>query len=201
MQADPGQEKDISVEQKDVAERLSKAVAQWKEEVLPGLQNKDRPYTVGYPDFPITQLPARDGIAHGKIERSGHAPNCSFFKNWTSTNDSITWDVEVETPGKYEAVVYYTCPKTDTGSTIELSLNGSSIQGKVSKANDPPLMGAEHDRAPRKSGESLVKDFKPLRLGVVEFKQGRGLLTLRALAVKGKTVMDVRSVLLTLKTE
>ncbi|MDD4869023.1 MAG: arylsulfatase [Kiritimatiellae bacterium] len=198
MQSDPEQEKDISAEEKDVADRLSKAVAKWKEEVLPGLENKDRPYTVGYPDFPITQLPARDGIPHGNIERSGRAPNCSFFQNWISTNDSITWDVEVETPGKYEAVIYYTCPKADTGSTIEMSLNGSRIQGVVSEANDPPLLGAEHDRFPRKYGESYVKDFKPLRLGVIEFRQGRGLLTLQALKVTGKTVMDVRSILLTL---
>jgi hypothetical protein len=41
-------------------------------------------------------------------------------------------------------------------------------------------------------------DFKPLRLGNFELKQGRGLLTLRALSVPGKQVMDVRLVLLTL---
>lgn len=196
MQADPGQEKDISAERKDVADRLSKAVEQWKENVLPGIQNKDRPYTVGYPDFPITQLPARDGVSNGGIKRSSRHPNCSFFSNWTSTDDNMTWDVDVETPGKYEAVIYYTCPKSDTGSTIELSLNESRISGNVSEANDPPLLGSEHDRAPR--SESYVKDFNPLRLGVIELKQGRGLLTLRALKVTGKTVMDVRSIFLTL---
>jgi len=37
----------------------------------------------------------------------------------------------VETPGQYEAVVYYTCPAADVGATIELSLNGSRIQGVV----------------------------------------------------------------------
>ena len=55
----------------------------------------------------------------------------------------------------------------------------------------------EHDRVVR-NGESYVKDFKPLRLGVVEFKAGRGLLTLRALKVPGKQVMDVRLILLKL---
>lgn len=194
---DPGQEKDISQDKKDIADRLAKAVAKWKEDVLPGIQNKERPYTVGYPDFPITQLPARDGVPHGNIQRSAKAPNCSFFTNWTGKDDSITWDVEVETLGRYEAVVCYTCPNSDVGSIIELSLNDSRIQGVVSEANDPPLMGAENDRVQRK-GESLVKDFKPLQLGVIELKKGRGLLTLRALNIPGKTVMDVRSVVLTL---
>ena len=56
----------------------------------------------------------------------------------------------------------------------------------------------EHDRVDRK-GESYVKDFKPLKLGEFDLKPDRGALTLRALKVPGKTVMDVRMVLLTLK--
>ena len=43
-----------------------------------------------------------------------------------------------------------------------------------------------------------MKDFKPLRLGTFGLKQGRGSLTLRALSVPGKQIMDVRSVVLTL---
>ncbi|MBE3095892.1 MAG: arylsulfatase [Planctomycetes bacterium] len=197
MQADPGQDRDISKEQPEIAARLSKALAQWKEEMLPGLKNDDRPFTVGYREFPVTQLPARDGRPHGKVKRSAGAPNCSYFTNWAAAEDRITWDVQVATAGKYEAVIYYTCPQADVGSTIELSLEDSRIQATVSEANDPPLRGMEHDRVLRK-GESYVKDFKPLRLGVVEFKAGRGLLTLRALKVPGKQVMDVRLVLLTL---
>jgi hypothetical protein len=80
---------------------------------------------------------------------------------------------------------------------VELSFLDSRVQGKVSEPNDPPLRGAEHDRVPRQ-GESYVKDFKPLRLGTFELVKGRGPLTLRALSVPGKQVMDVRSVVLTL---
>ena len=222
METDPGQDHDISPQQKDETDRLSKARAEWKAELLPGLENDTRPFTVGYREFPITMLPARDGVPHGQIRRSASAPNCSYFKNWTSTNDSITWDIQVATPGTYDAVIYYTCPKTDIGSTIELSFNndpsssprearagrgprrGDSNQSKnptihqsIRKANDPPLLGAENDRVPRE-GESYVKDFKPLRLGTIRLEKGRGTLALRALAVPGKQVMDVRAVQLTL---
>jgi hypothetical protein len=145
----------------------------------------------------MTPLPARDGVSHGNVSRSASAPNCSFFKNWKRLDDRITWNIEVATAGKYEAVIYYTCPATDIGSTIELSFLDSRLQGNVSEAHDPPLRGAENDRVPRQ-GESYVKDFKPLRLGTLELSKGRGLLTLRALAVPGKQVMDVRSVMLTL---
>ena len=147
--------------------------------------------------FPVTQLPARDGVPHGNVKRSATAPNCSFFQNWTSTEDRITWDIEVATAGKYDAVIDFTCPESDIGSKVELSFNGIQVQGAVSKANNPPLRGAEHDRVPRK-GESFVKDFRPLSLGVIQLNAGQGQLTLRALEIPGKQVMDVRAVYLTL---
>ncbi len=146
----------------------------------------------------MTQLPARDGVPHGNVRRSANAPNCSFFTNWTSTDDRITWDVDVATTGRYEAVVYYTCPKADVGSRIEMSFKESKLEGRVAEAHDPPLYGTEHDRVPR-DGESLMKDFKPLRLGVMTLEKGRGPLVLRAVQVAGKQVMDVRAVSLTLQ--
>ena len=98
----------------------------------------------------------------------------SFFENWKSRDDSITWDVEVGTAGTYDAVVLYTCPQADAGSTVELSLNGSRTSAKVAEAHDPPLTGAENDRVSRK-GESYVKDFKPLQLGTLDLKPGQRL--------------------------
>jgi hypothetical protein len=46
--------------------------------------------------------------------------------------------------------------------------------------------------------ESQMKEFRPLRLGVIRLERGRGLLTLRALEIPGESVMDVRRVNLTL---
>jgi hypothetical protein len=200
MTADPEQNRDLSRQLPEIAARLSRAVAEWKRDLLVGFGQDHRPFTVGYPEFPVTQLPARDGVPHGNVRRSARAPNCSFFENWIGTDDRIAWDVEVHTQGKYDAVIYYTCREADIGSKIELTFENSRIEGVVSEAHDPPLEGAENDRVPRE-GESYVKDFRPLRLGVVELRPGRGPLTLRALTVPGKHVMDVRSVVLTLMSD
>lgn len=200
MTDDPGQLRDIAKDHKEAAARLSKAVAGWKEDLLPGLTDDDRPFPVGYPAFPTTHLPARDGVPHGNVRRSAKAPNCSFFTNWTGTDDRITWNVEVATSGEYEALVYYTCAPENVGSTIEVSFGGGRIQGQVSEAHNPPLRGKENDRTSR-GNESYVKDFKPLRLGVLRMEKGRGELTLRALSVPGKQVMDVRYVVLTLQEQ
>jgi len=196
MAPDPGQERDVSAEAPEVAAALARAVAKWREDVLP--KSKDnRPFPVGHPAFPTAYLPARDGVPSGGVKRSASAPNCSYFTNWVSTVDKITWDIEVLSAGKYEAVVHYTCPDDSVGSTVELRLNGSSVQAIVSEPHDPPLIGALFDRASR-GAESYVKDFKELRLGVLHLGKGRGDLTLRALSVRGQMVADVRAVALTL---
>jgi hypothetical protein len=177
--------------------RLREAVARWSGEVLPGLKARNRPFTVGYREFPITWLPARDGVPHGNVRRSARAPNCSYFTNWTNPDDSISWNIEVATTGRYEAVVYYTCAAGDVGSTLELDFNGSRVRAKVVEAHDPPARGAERDRVKRGS-ESYVKDFKPLKLGVVKLTKGHGPLTIRAVEVPGKHVIELRALKLTL---
>ncbi len=198
MDADPGQDRDIAKEQPEAAARLLALLAPLRKELALPSKKDDRPFTVGYPEFPLTPLPARDGEPHGGVKRSAGAPNCSFFTNWTRPEDRITWPIEVATAGTYEVTIYYTCPKADVGSTVEMSFNGSRLEGTVSEPHDPPLFGAEHDRASRGS-ESYVKDFKPMRLGRLELKAGRGELSLRALNVPATQVMDLRMVLLTLK--
>ncbi len=195
MVADPGQTTDMAGRQPEVAAKLRQAVAAWRKEVL-SKGPDERPFPVGYRQFPMTPLPARDGMPHGNVRRSAGAPNCSYFVNWTSPNDRMTWDIEVHTAGQYDVAIYYTCPPADAGSTIELSFPGSRVQGKVAPAWDPPLI-TDQDRVPRK-GESIMKEFRPLNLGTMYLEQGRGPLTLRALTVAGKQVMDARLITLTL---
>ena len=197
MNRDRRQSTDISKEQPELTAKLKEAAAAWKDELLPGLTNDDRPFPIGHAAFPLTQLPARDGVAHGNVKRSAGAPNCSFFRNWIDTDDQITWDVEVATGGRYEAVIYYACPKADIGSTIELTLGDARLRTKVTEAHDPPLTGAENDRCPRGS-ESYVKDFKPFSLGTITLKPGRGTLTLQAVEVPGGQVMEVRALMMRL---
>jgi len=196
MVADPGQTTDIASDQPGVAAKLKQAVEDWKAEVAGELGPDERPFPVGYPAFPNTTLPARDGVASGGVKRSAGAPNCSYFTEWTSLDGRITWDIEVATPGMYEAVVLYTCPAADVGSTVELTFGDSVWQGKVTDAFDPPLQTGQ-DRSPRKS-ESLVKEWRQLSLRADKVAKRRGLLTLRATQIAGGQAMDVRSVILKL---
>ena len=109
MVEDPGQTRNIAPEQPDVTARMAKAVAEWRSEVLPKRKD-DRPFPVGYAEFPRTPLPARDGIPHGGVKRSAGAPNCSYFVNWTTLDDKMTWDIDVHATGTYDVEILYVGP-------------------------------------------------------------------------------------------
>ena len=193
--ADSGQRHNVAAGNPELTARLTTAVADWKEDILPGHDKQDRPFLLGDAAYRYTQIPARDGITEGNIQRSNRFPNCSFFTNWTSLDDRIHWDVEVRQAGTYQVDLYYTCPKADLGSTIELRHGTSLLTGQITGAHDPPLAGAEHDRFTRV--ESYVKDFRSMKLGTICLQQGRDKLTLRATEIPGSQVMDFRLLMFT----
>ena len=156
-----------------------------------------RPIPVGYREFPITMLPARDGEPRGKVMRSSGAPNCSYFVNWKSTDDSLVWLLEVKTAGRYTVSIDYTCPIADAGSSVELRLKEAHLIGTVTPGWDPPLY-TNQDTLRRPEGESQMKEFRTLTLGEIELPAGEAPLTLRAIKIPGKSVMDLRRLTLTL---
>lgn len=206
MVADPAQTKDIAAERPEAA-ALKQAAQAWRAEMYgpdadakleKGGRVDPRKLGVGYPEFPSTMLPARDGEPRGCVRRSGKAPNCSYFVNWVDKTGEMAWQIDVQTTGDYEAVIDYTCPLADAGSLVELSFNGARLTGRVTPGWDPPLY-TNQDTVPRAHGESQMKEFKPLALGTIRLEKGAGPLVLRALEIPEASVMDVRRVTLTLK--
>lgn len=219
VDADPGQSKPLNDREGESARRMQEAARAWREDVFAEARERSaatdtkplsgvfagkavdpRPIPVGYREFPITMLPARDGEPQGGVKRSSGAPNCSYFVNWKSKDDRMVWLVGVNTAGTYEVVVDYTCPVADAGATVELSFGGERLTCRVAPGWDPPLY-TNQDTLPRPHGESPMKEFRPLKLGRMKLKQGEGPLVLRAVEIPGKTVMDVRRVTLTLVDE
>lgn len=201
MITDPGQTKPVNDAQPALVAELKQAVQTWREEMKLsrtklGNAVDARPIPVGYREFPITMLPARDGEPHGGIKRSAPAPNCSYFVNWKSKDDAMTWLVDVHAAGKYAVEIDYTCPVADAGSLIALSFQKSELTGKVTPGWDPPLY-TNQDTIPR-HGESQMKEFRTLKLGEMTLAQGQGTLTLQAREIPGQSVMDVRRVTMTL---
>ena len=191
IEADRNQTRDLSGELPEVRAEMMKIADDFrrqKAEELPEVDN--RPFFLGHPGLKFTQVPARDGTCHGNITRSNRWPNCSFFTNWTSLEDSITWPVHVPEDGTFKVTLYYTCPEGDEGSTIQLSVGGSKLQAKILEPHDPPLRGMDEDLAPRI--ESYVKDWKVADIGTIALKEGEANMCLKALEMPGESVIDFR---------
>ncbi len=195
MVADPGQYNNVAEDHPEVLARLTTAKEAFEQDALQELPEEDmRPFIVGHPDYPYYQIPARDGIAYGTIQRSSRWPNCSFFRNWTSIEDSISWEIEVPEAGEYEVEVYYTCKPEDVGTLLQLSFQGAKHNFLVNEAHDPPMKGEEANRVP--GDESYVKDFRPLNTGLMQLPAGQGTLTLKALEIPGDEAIDFRLMML-----
>ena len=195
LATDLGQRRDVSAAFPEQQNRLSKAVERWKGEVLSELGEDTRTFVVGHPGSAFTQIPARDGAANGRIERSNRYPNCSYFTNWVSTEDEISWEVEVPADGRFKVDVYYTCPNEDVGSTFELSFKSEQLQARLTEPHDPPIRGMENDRVVRM--ESYVKDFKRWEMGEISLPEGIGTLKLRAVEIASRQAMEFRMIMLT----
>ena len=195
MNDDPNQLNNVSKTYKEIFEVMKKAKIEWKKELLANINLKNkRAFIIGHPELKNTQIPARDAKANGLIKRSNYYPNCSYMTNWVNIEDTITWNAEVAEDGKFEVIIYYTCKKDALGSEIELSFSDSSVSKKITKFYDPKEYGEENDRSPRI--ESYVKDFIPLKMGVIDLKKGKGTLMLKGLKMTGKELLDFRLLML-----
>lgn len=193
MIEDPGQKHPVSAVNEAETTRLREAVANWKAVVLSELRRSEkRPFPVG--GGTITQLPARDAIAHGNLERSNRFPNCSYFTNWRSIDDSITFDVDILKAGTYGVDLYYTCSENNLECVMNLTCDGNSTSAKITTANDPPAIGAERDRIPRQ--ESYVKAFQPMSLGTIRLEKGNATIRLQASEIPGDAAIEFRMLLL-----
>ena len=191
---DPGQTTDISIDRPQVVKELLEAKELWKKTVLAELPNKDkRPFYIGHTSLQTTQIPARDGLPHGELKRSNRFPNCTYFTNWINQKDSITWEAEVHKAGNFEVTIYYSCEEDAMGSVFEVSFGKAKIQGKIAEAHTTVEYGAEEDRVIRQ--ESYVKDFKPLKIGVISLQKGKGTLKIKGIKKNGRELMDFRLML------
>ncbi|MEE2723968.1 MAG: sulfatase-like hydrolase/transferase, partial [Verrucomicrobiota bacterium] len=194
MTNDPGQLADISALRPKIRNQLLEEVSNWKETVLPELGKDERSFVIGHPNYRWTQVPARDGVSHGAIKRSGRFPNCSYYENWKTTEDKITWNCEVGATGTYEVSIHYALKKGDEGTVVQLSHNNASIEHEFTESHEVPSRGQENDRVERR--ESYVKDFKEIKIGKINLTKGKGELTLKALEIPGEESIEFRLLML-----
>lgn len=177
--ADPAQLTDLSLQYPHEKQAMIDYRGNWKQTVLAELSAEDnRPFVIGSNVLDVDLLPASEGTGSGNLIRSNKHPNDSYFKQWNSRDDKISWRVDVEQGGVFEVHVYYACSKKNKGTLLRLQANQTSVEQPIHDSNESPLRGMEMDRVERE--ESFLKEFKPLRVGRIRLKNGMNRLELSA---------------------
>jgi arylsulfatase A-like enzyme len=204
LQKDPGQRTDVASLHPQLTTELTVLAAKHRETMAREFEKySDRPFTVGYRD--LTILPARDGVPYGSISRSSKAPNNSFFEDWMDISGGVTWEIEVNRGGTFEAVLFYTCRPQDVGVTLSLESllpkhgNDALLAAKVTEVFDPPLYDKSKERVEK--SHYYVKDFKPLHMGQMYLPAGRATIKLGAKEIVGQEAVDVHSLQLIRRSE
>lgn len=191
----PGQFEPIEDPSDSLISKFISAKKEYTETVLKELDRERKEvFPVGFPGSKFTQLPARDGIAHGNIKRSNRWPNSSYFTNWIAETDSISWNCDILAEGDFKATVYYTSKASAVGSSLQLKQGNNIVATIIKEAYNPPFDGVEFDRFPRE--ESYEKDFKPLELGILHLEKGLHPISLQTKEIKGSELIDFRLLVL-----
>lgn len=193
MENDPGQTTDVTAQFPEEAFRLEAEKNRFME-LAPSLSAETdlRPFTIGHPDAPVTHLPARDALVTGNIQRSNRWPNCSYFTDWTESEEEIYFEVDNAQAAEYEVTLYYSCRAEDVGCSVMLSSGETSTSIEITEAHDPEDRGMEHDRYER--GESYVKDWATISMGTLTLDAGPQKLSLTAPEIPGERAIDFRMV-------
>jgi len=190
MIADPGQKEDVAAGNARVVERLSRAYQTWFADVT-RVPIERPPIPVGYRRRPAVELPAPEAYFSGAIRwynKYGFAHD--WLTGWTSTADTIWWDVDVTSAGRYEVTLMYTCPPEAVGTRLRVEAAGSSVEGQIEKPYDPePSLRPSRQRKGR-----YTQTFAPLKLGRIHLDKGRVRITVRALTRPADRVCDLKSV-------
>ena len=189
MQNDPGETRNVASEYPDTVTDLATAYERWFTDVTKTPIVRPA-IPVGYAERPAAELPAPEAYFTGDIgwyNRFGFAHD--WLTGWTDIADTIWWEVDVVTTGRYEATISYTCPPEAVGTRLQVEAAGSSVEGILRRVYNPE----PRQRSTRHPKKRFVQTFATERLGEIRLDSGPQRITLRALNRPAGSVCDVKS--------
>ncbi|MBI5008745.1 MAG: hypothetical protein HZB98_03650, partial [Bacteroidia bacterium] len=175
MIADPSQSKDISDTEIPVFHEMSLLLGKWENELVTGY----KPVTTieaGFPGEKSFVLPVQDAILTGNIKYSSIHPNQSHTHGWKISGDSIYWNLNINTEGKYIVDLQYGCPEDNAGSEFILKSNTEICSFTIKDPYESVIL-PERDYVVRI--ESVERTWKWMPAGNIELKTGNEQVVLK----------------------
>ena len=129
------------------------------------------------PDGSIVLL-ATNAITHGKTIRYEPQPHKNTIGFWTKAEDWVSWDFQVNAPGRFEVTLTQSCGKGSGGSEVSYSVANQSIKDIV------PETGSFTTWTNRNIGTFMLSTA------------GTYTISVKPVTKPGLAVMDLRTILL-----
>lgn len=197
MHEDPGQTRDVSEEHPGLVERLARDYQAWFDDVT--REGHERfPIPVGYAQENPVALPATQAdFEGGPTFKQGRGWANDWLTEWTSTDGTVAWDLDVVEAGEYAVSVEFLCPEDEAGARVRVSAGSETgVEGVVPGTAVVQLPSP--DRVPRI--EVYEMEWERLPLGTVSLPKGPVRLTLEALENPRGRVMDMMALWLEKRT-
>jgi len=191
--ADPEQIHDLSKEKPEIFEAMVRDYMDWFNEAKRAYIPADV-ISIGYEQWPLVVLNAHESKFSGHPRfygENGFAHD--WITNWTSTSDSIYWEVDVVQDVSYNVDIKYTCTKASVGSEIKVASGKTFAINSIRKEFDPPQIDSG-ERYPRLGVNE--KSWASLKLGKINLKKGKQRIVLTAPKVNGNEVAEVKAIVL-----
>jgi alpha-L-fucosidase len=126
----------------------------------------------------VVTLTATDASLHGESCQFQVSNGKENIGSWTNQNDWVSWDVQINTPGKFNVEVSFACDTGSVGSEYEVLVGDQKLSGKVENT------GGWEKFVTRKLGELSVAEA------------GRYTVSLKPTSKPHDAVMNLESITL-----
>ena len=170
---DPGETRDLASEQPEMLAELRRRFASWHTDVTKDTDYAAVPIEVGHEE----QDPVEIELLRGKPVGEGVRLKFNRYyrdtiEDWTDTNTSVRWSLDVVRPGRYEVVLDYGCDAGNAGSRVIIRVGANRLKHVVQAT----------------AGKNV---FRPLPVGALSLSEGATDLEISPDSLAGQDVMTL----------
>ncbi len=183
---DPGEKTDLALSKNELLNQFFNDYKTWFTSAATGM-NYDRPIVVSKRGV---ELPTYEATLSSGIKfKEGHGWAHDWVEKWSTTSDSLYWEIDCIDPGKYILEIEYLCKKADVGSRIVCSIGKECKEVVIDKAFYSSQIPSP-DRVPRKEAYEM-RAWGRLKVGTFNIAKGKQFVKLSALKVANENVAEL----------
>ena len=184
---DPAEKHDLAAQNPALTQQFVREYQAWFAQAISGI-SYERPIVLSKKgvDLPVYEASVSAGI---KL-KEGHGWAHDWAEQWPSTRDSLTWNIDCQTPGTYTVALDYQCAKKDVGAVLSCRVGPVERSVTVSQ----PFQAAQlpsPDRVPRKEAYEMAA-WGQLAVGTFRVPAGKTTIRLKALKITGATAAEIK---------